>query len=207
MKVEAQSIDAKSKELLEDWSTKKPIGVRRLFQNICVNCASAAFVGRSETSRCHSTIGTVRNETERTVGETNDTEQGEAERQDAGIRCVAPECDFRTGEVFEFSLAGQVDHYEKRLRADLAELEEIRNVWKSLENVCNRLEELKDVQWITVQPKKLKTNLEELLSSMTAMVSSVKNYHSYNAVKTNIENYLKVRSLSPRCAPTVAASR
>lgn len=85
-----------------------------------------------------------------------------------------------------------VDHYEKRLRADLDELEEIRNVWKSLENVCNRLEELKDIQWLTVQPKKLKGNLEELLSSMTAMVSSVKNYHSYNAVKTNIENYLKV---------------
>lgn len=90
------------------------------------------------------------------------------------------------------SYTGQVDHFEKRLRADLAELDEIRNVWKSLENVCNRLEELKDIQWITVQPKKLKTNLEELLSSMTDMVPSVKNYHSYNAVKTNIENYLKV---------------
>jgi dynein heavy chain 1 len=87
---------------------------------------------------------------------------------------------------------GQVDHYEKRLRANLEELQEIRNVWKSLENVCNRLEELKDTQWISIQPKKLKANLEELLSSMTAMVSEVKNYHSYNAVKTNIENYLKV---------------
>ncbi len=87
---------------------------------------------------------------------------------------------------------GQVDHFEKRLRADLAELDEIRNVWKSLENVCNRLEELKDIQWLTVQPKKLKTTLDELLISMTAMVASVKNYHSYNAVKTNIENYLKV---------------
>lgn len=85
-----------------------------------------------------------------------------------------------------------MDHYEKRLRADLEELEEIRNVWKSLENVCNRLEELKDVQWITVQPKKLKANLEELISLMSAMNPSVKNYHSYDAVKTNIENYLKV---------------
>ena len=94
-------------------------------------------------------------------------------------------------ENYRFIL-GQVDHFEKRLRNDLAELEEIRNVWKSLENVCNRLEELKDVQWISVQPKKLKANLEELLTSMTAMVSSVKNYHSYDAVKTNIENYLKV---------------
>ena len=90
------------------------------------------------------------------------------------------------------SFSGQVDHYEKRLRADLAELDEIRNVWKSLENVCNRLEELKDIQWITVQPKKLKNNIEELLSSMTTMGSSVKNYHSYDAVKTNIEHYLKV---------------
>jgi len=88
--------------------------------------------------------------------------------------------------------SNQVDHYEKRLRADLDELEEIRNVWKSLENVCNRLEELKDIQWLTIQPKKLKANLEELLSLMTAMVESVKNYHSYNAVKGNIENYLKV---------------
>jgi len=91
-----------------------------------------------------------------------------------------------------FFSVGQVDHFEKRLCANLAELDEIRNVWKSLENVCNRLEELKDIQWITIQPKKLKVNLEELLTLMTAMVPSVKNYHSYNAVKTNIENYLKV---------------
>jgi hypothetical protein len=27
VKVEAQTIDTKTKELLEDWSTKKPIGV------------------------------------------------------------------------------------------------------------------------------------------------------------------------------------
>lgn len=89
-------------------------------------------------------------------------------------------------------ILGHVDHFEKRLRSDLTELEEIRNVWKSLENVCNRLEELKDLEWLTIQPKKLKNNLEELLSTMTAMVSSVKNYHSYHAVKSNIENYLKV---------------
>lgn len=87
---------------------------------------------------------------------------------------------------------GHVDHLEKRLRTDLAELDEIRNVWKSLENVCDRLEELKDQQWITIQPKKLKGSLDELLTSMTAMVPSVKSYHSYNAVKSNIENYLKV---------------
>ncbi len=95
-----------------------------------------------------------------------------------------------------FFSVGQVDHFEKRLSANLAELDEIRNVWKSLENVCNRLEELKDIQWITIQPKKLKVNLEELLTLMTAMVPSVKNYHSYNAVKTNIENYLKVFDLN-----------
>ena len=88
--------------------------------------------------------------------------------------------------------SGQVDHFEKCLRANLVELDEIRTVWKSLENVCNRLEELKDIQWITVQPKKLKCNIEELLFSMTTMGSSIKNYHFYDAVKTNIEHYLKV---------------
>jgi hypothetical protein len=29
VKIEAQTIDTKTKELLEDWSTKKPIGVCR----------------------------------------------------------------------------------------------------------------------------------------------------------------------------------
>ena len=94
--------------------------------------------------------------------------------------------------MIEEMILGHVDHFEKRLRSDLTELEEIRNVWKSLENVCNRLEELKDLEWLTIQPKKLKNYLEELLSTMAAMVSSVKNYHSYHAVKSNIENYLKV---------------
>ena len=165
------------------------------------------LVGRFETTRCHSSTGTLRNQAQRTVGEASSAQQGQAERQNA-----------RTRQAILYQLvssisrrsrcSGHIDNFEKRLRSDLAELEEIRNVWKSLENVCNRLEELKDLQWITVQPKKLKVNLEELLTSMTTMVPSVQNYHSYNAVKGNIENYLKVSELpsvrrsTTRCDPS-----
>ncbi|CAF3632269.1 unnamed protein product, partial [Adineta steineri] len=154
VKVEAQTIDTKTKELLEDWSTKKPIGGDLKPRDAIRQLA---------------------------LYETKLNEQLEK-------RTVLN----KAKQSVKMQESGQVDHFEKRIRADLAELEEIRNVWKSLENVCNRLEELKDIQWLTVQPKKLKTNLEELLTSMTAMVSSVKNYHSYGAVKTNIENYLKM---------------
>ncbi|CAF1544304.1 unnamed protein product, partial [Adineta steineri] len=154
VKVEAQTIDTKTKELLEDWSTKKPIGGDLKPRDAIRQLA---------------------------LYETKLNEQLEK-------RTVLN----KAKQSVKMQESGQVDHFEKRIRADLAELEEIRNVWKSLENVCNRLEELKDIQWLTVQPKKLKTNLEELLTSMTAMVSSVKNYHSYGAVKSNIENYLKM---------------
>ncbi|CAF3346282.1 unnamed protein product [Rotaria sp. Silwood1] len=154
VRVEVQTIDTKTKELLEDWATKKPIG--------------------------------------------GDLKPHDAIRQLALYEIKLKEqLEKRTNlnkakQSVKMQESGQVDHFEKRLRADLVELDEIRNVWKSLENVCNRLEELKDIQWITVQPKKLKGNIEELLTLMSAMVPSVKNYHSYHAVKSNIENYLKM---------------
>ncbi|CAF1453141.1 unnamed protein product, partial [Rotaria magnacalcarata] len=151
---EVQTMDTKTKEILEDWATKKPIG--------------------------------------------GDLKPHDAIRQLAQYEAkLSEQLEKRTNlnkakQSVKMQESGHVDHLEKRLRADLVELDEIRNVWKSLENVCNRLEELKDTQWITVQPKKLKTSIEELLSLMTAMVPSVKNYHSYHAVKSNIESYLKM---------------
>ncbi|CAF3748715.1 unnamed protein product [Rotaria sordida] len=154
VRAEVQTIDTKTKEILEDWSTKKPIG---------------GDLKPRDAIRQLALYETKLNEQLEKRINLNKAKQS-----------------------VKMQESGQVDHFEKRLRADLAELDEIRNVWKSLENVCNRLEELKDIQWITVQPKKLKANIEELLSLMTAMVPSVKNYHSYHAVKSNIENYLKM---------------
>ncbi|CAF0789670.1 unnamed protein product [Didymodactylos carnosus] len=151
---EADIVDTRTKELLEDWDVKKPIGgdlkPRDALRNL------------------------------------QNYESKLSEQLEQRIALNKAKQSVKLEDV------GFIDHYENRLRVGLQELNDVRNVWKSLESVCNHLEELKDTPWITVQPKKLKTNLEELLTAMHAMVPSVKTYHSYDAVKSSIENHIKM---------------
>ena len=85
VKVEAQVVDTKTKELLEDWATKKPIGVR-IECEILHERYGLLLVGRFETTRCHPSTGTLRNQAQRTVGEASSAQQGQAERENARTR-------------------------------------------------------------------------------------------------------------------------
>jgi len=47
VKVEAQAIDSKTKELLDDWANKKPIGVCRIHSHIYSQDLNYIRLGRS----------------------------------------------------------------------------------------------------------------------------------------------------------------
>jgi dynein heavy chain 1, cytosolic len=68
----------------------------------------------------------------------------------------------------------------------------ILGVWKSLLPIYNNLDELKEISWLSIQPRKLRQNLEEQLGKLRNLPAQYKQYDAYTHAKSLLQNYLKV---------------
>jgi dynein heavy chain 1, cytosolic len=66
------------------------------------------------------------------------------------------------------------------------------DVWKSLLPIYDNLDELKEQQWLSVQPRKLRQSLEELMARLKGLPSQFKTYEAYDYAKRMLQNYSKV---------------
>lgn len=66
------------------------------------------------------------------------------------------------------------------------------DVWKSLLPIYDSLDELKEQQWLSVQPRKLRQNLEELMGRLKGLPSQFKSYETFGNARSLLQNYLKV---------------
>ena len=65
-------------------------------------------------------------------------------------------------------------------------------VWQALVPLYNSLEELKEKTWLSVQPRKLRQSLDELLAQLKQLPAKFRSYDSYNYAKKALQNYSKV---------------
>jgi dynein heavy chain 1 len=82
-----------------------------------------------------------------------------------------------------------------RITVSIEELADLKGVWSELGKIWAQIDEQKDKQWLTVQPRKLRTQLDTLLNQMRDMPSRLRNYDSYNHVKRMLQDYVKVNLL------------
>ncbi|CAK5084784.1 unnamed protein product [Meloidogyne enterolobii] len=82
-----------------------------------------------------------------------------------------------------------------KLELAIEELEDLSCVWKSLLPIYNNLDELKEIPWLSIQPRKLRQNLEEQLGKLRNLPSHYKQYDAYAHVKGLLQNYLKMNLL------------
>jgi dynein heavy chain 1, cytosolic len=54
------------------------------------------------------------------------------------------------------------------------------------------VDEMKEMPWLTIQPRKLRQNLEELLGRLKNLPSQFKSYEAYDSAKHLLQNYSKV---------------
>lgn len=88
---------------------------------------------------------------------------------------------------------GHVSHQAtNKLEVAIEELADLQGVWKSLLPIYDHLDGLKEMPWLSVQSRKLRQNLEELLGQLKALPSQYKSYEAYNCVKRLLQNYSKV---------------
>ena len=82
-----------------------------------------------------------------------------------------------------------------RIVVSIEELQDLKGVWTEMGKVWQQIDEQKEKQWLTIQPRKLRTVLDGLLNQMKDMPSRLRNYESYNHVKKLLLDYLKANML------------
>uniref|UniRef100_A0A183BLW5 Dynein heavy chain, cytoplasmic n=2 Tax=Globodera pallida TaxID=36090 RepID=A0A183BLW5_GLOPA len=93
------------------------------------------------------------------------------------------------------SLIHVTNQTTNKLEVAIEELNDLTGVWKSLLPVYDTIDELKEIPWLSVQSRKLRQNLEELLAKLKSLPSQYRSYESYDYAKRLLQNYLKMNSL------------
>jgi len=84
---------------------------------------------------------------------------------------------------------------DQRILASMEEMADLAGVWTELAKVWTQIDEQREKQWLTVQPRKLRGALDGLLGVLKEMPSRLRQYDSYGYVKKLIQDWLKANIL------------
>ena len=72
------------------------------------------------------------------------------------------------------------------------EMEDLKEVWTELSGIWRRLDETREIPWLSVQPRKLRQQLDGLSQQLKELPARVRQYSSYEYVKRLLQGYTKV---------------
>jgi dynein heavy chain 1 len=83
---------------------------------------------------------------------------------------------------------------ENALPSLLLEVQDFKSVWASLKSIWDNLNDLRDQPWASVQPRKLKSRLGDLINIMRDMPSGMRQYAAFEHMQNRIRQLQKVNS-------------
>lgn len=78
-----------------------------------------------------------------------------------------------------------------RLEPVAEELRDLKAVWTALSGIWNQIAELREQSWATLQPRKLRQGLDNLLASTKDMPTRMRQYSAYEYVQDTLKTLLK----------------
>ena len=82
-----------------------------------------------------------------------------------------------------------------RLEPVFEELRDLKAVWTALSGIWSQINELREVAWATVQPRKLRQQIDGLLSSTKDMPTRMRQYAAFEHVQDVLKGLLKSNTL------------
>ena len=82
-----------------------------------------------------------------------------------------------------------------RLEPVFEELRDLKAVWTALSGIWHQISELREMAWATVQPRKLRQQIDGLLSSTKDMPTRMRQYAAFEYVQDILRGLLKSNSL------------
>ncbi|KEY71002.1 hypothetical protein S7711_00838 [Stachybotrys chartarum IBT 7711] len=84
---------------------------------------------------------------------------------------------------------------DNSLGATLEEVRDFQSVWSSLSTIWTSLNETRDILWTAVQPRKIRSKIDELIKSTKEMPSRMRQYAAFEHVQGILRGFLKVNSI------------
>jgi dynein heavy chain 1 len=75
------------------------------------------------------------------------------------------------------------------------ELQDLKGVWSELSKIWEHIDEMKDVPWLSVQPRKIRQQIDGLLSQLKDLPARLRQYAGYEYVRRLLQTYSKVNVL------------
>lgn len=82
-----------------------------------------------------------------------------------------------------------------RLEPVFEELRDLKAVWTALSGIWSQINELREMTWATVQPRKLRQHIDGLLTSTKDMPTRMRQYAAFEYVQDTLKGLLKSNSL------------
>ena len=98
-------------------------------------------------------------------------------------------------EALELQDAGPSSVNEDRMSVGWEELQDLKGVWNELARIWEQIDEMKDKPWLSVQPRKLRQQIDGLLTQLKDLPARLRQYASYEYVKKLLISYQKVNMM------------
>ncbi|XP_055846761.1 dynein heavy chain, cytoplasmic isoform X3 [Episyrphus balteatus] len=98
-------------------------------------------------------------------------------------------------EALELQESAIPNNSSERMNVALEELQDLRGVWSELSKVWTQIDETREKPWLSVQPRKLRQQLEAMMSQLKELPARLRMYESYEYVKKLIQSNIKVNML------------
>ncbi|CEF66963.1 Dynein heavy chain, cytoplasmic [Strongyloides ratti] len=94
--------------------------------------------------------------------------------------------------ALEITSSAKMSAIPNGLDVTMEELNDLKNVWKSLAPIYETVDEMKEKTWLSVQPRKIRQSLDDILEKMKQLPSQFRSYETYDYAKKSLQNYTKV---------------
>ena len=75
------------------------------------------------------------------------------------------------------------------------ELQDLKGVWSELSKIWEQIDVMKDIPWLSVQPRKLRQQIDGLLTQLKDLPARLRQYASYEYVRKLLQGYAKANVL------------
>lgn len=97
-------------------------------------------------------------------------------------------------EALELQESAIPNNSSERMNVVLEELQDLRGVWSELSKIWTQIDETREKPWLSVQPRKLRQQLEAMMSQLKELPARLRMYESYEYVKKLLQGYIKVKN-------------
>jgi dynein heavy chain 1 len=74
----------------------------------------------------------------------------------------------------------------------LEELQDLKGVWSELARIWEQIDEMKEKPWLSVQPRKVRQQIDSLLGQLKELPAKLRQYASYEHVKKLLQSFTRV---------------